>query len=304
MTVAQLAHRLALFLCLAVALPAQAHEFWINPAPNPLQVGDSARLTLEVGEYFRGDVLPFAAPQTVALRHYSAAGVRDLVPLLALRATLPALALPLATVGTHMVVFDSQPNFISLPADTFHAYLHEEGLDFIKAARIAAGTATKPGRERYRRFVKTLVRVDAAVQPGVAAQAVTPVAKDMTHAIRAGQQLELVPLSDPLTLAPGDALSVQVLFEGAPLAGALVKAWNKGGADSGDAGGKRGGQTVVVRAITSAAGQVSVNLPYAGPWMLSVVHMVRAVGVKNTDWDSLWGNLSFSVAQPVPAPTR
>ena len=299
MTLTQLAHRLALICCLSGVLPAHAHEFWINPAPNPLQVGDSARLTLEVGEYFRGDMLPFAAPQTVALRQYSAAGVRDLVPFLAVRATLPALALPLATAGTHMVVFDSQPNFISLPADTFHAYLHEEGLDFIKAARIAAGTATRPGRERYRRYVKTLVRADAAAQPGTVATAAAPVAKDMTHAIRAGQRLELVPLSDPLTMAPGDALGVQVLFEGAPLAGALVKAWHKG-----DAGGKREGQTVIVRATTSADGQVTVNLPYAGPWMVSVVHMVRAVGVKDIDWDSLWGNLSFSVPQPVATPVR
>ena len=294
-----LAARLALTFSLLGLLPAQAHEFWINPVPNPLQVGDTARLTLQVGEFFRGDTLPFAGPQTVALRQYSEAGVRDLAPFLAVRAALPVLALPLATVGTQMVIFDSQPNFISLPADTFHAYLHDEGLDFIKATRIAAGAAAKPGRERYRRFVKTLVRVDAAAaQPDSAAG---PAAKDMTYAVRAGQRLELVPLSDPLTMAPGDALGVQVLFEGAPLAGALVKAWNKGGAG---AGGQREGQTVIVRATTSADGQVNVNLPYAGPWMVSVVHMVPAVGVKDIDWDSLWGNLSFSVPQPVLVPAR
>ena len=287
------AARVALTFSLLSLLPAQAHEFWINPVPNPLQVGDTARLTLQVGEFFRGDTLPFAGPQTVALRQYSKAGVRDLAPLLAVRATLPVLALPLATVGTQMVIFDSQPNFISLPADSFHAYLHDEGLDFIKATRIAAGTAAKPGRERYRRFVKTLMRVDAvAAQPDTAA---APAAKDMTYAVRTGQRLELVPLSDPLTMTPGDALGVQVLLDGAPLAGALVKAWNKGGAG---AGGQREGQTVIIRATTSADGQVTVNLPYAGPWMVSVVHMVPAVGVKDIDWDSLWGNLSFSVPQP------
>ena len=292
------AARLALTFSLFCLLPAQAHEFWINPVPNPLQVGDTARLTLQVGEFFHGDTLPFAGPQTVALRHYSAAGVRDLAPFLAMRAALPVLALPLATVGTHMVIFDSQPNFISLPADTFHAYLHDEGLDFIKATRIAAGTAAKPGRERYRRFVKTLVRVDATAQPDNAAE---PAVKDTTYAVWAGQRLELVPLSDPLTMAPGDALGVQVLFEGAPLAGALVKAWNKGGAG---AGGQREGQTVIVRATTSADGQVTVNLPYAGQWMVSVVHMVPAAGAKDIDWDSLWGNLSFSVPQPVLVPAR
>ena len=294
MTMTQLTHRLALMICLSAALSAQAHEFWINPVPNPLQVGDAARLTLEVGEYFRGDKLPFVGSQTVALRAYSAAGVRDLTPILSLRATLPVLSMALPTAGTQMVIFDSQPSFISLPADTFHAYLHDEGLDFIKAMRIAAGTATEPGRERYRRYVKTLVRAIAATQP-VAGQLAAPAAKDMTYAIRAGQRLELVPLSDPLAMAPGDALGLQVLFDGAPLSGALLKAWNKG---DGEPGNKREGQTIIVRATTSADGQATVNLPYAGAWMLSVVHMVPAVGVKDIDWDSLWGNLSFSVARP------
>ena len=299
MTMTKLAHRLALLVCLSTALSAQAHEFWINPAPNPLQVGDTARLTLEVGEYFRGDKLPFVGSQTVALRGYSAAGVRDLAPILSLRATLPVLSLSMSTAGSQMVIFDSQPSFISLPADTFHAYLHDEGMDFIKAMRVAAGTATEPGRERYRRYVKTLVRAIATTQPNAAAQLAAPAAKDMTYAIRTGQRLELVPLSDPLTMAPGEALGLQVLFDGAPLAGALLKAWNKG---DGEPGNKREGQTVIVRAITAADGQASVNLPYAGPWMVSVVHMVPAVGVKDIDWDSLWGNLSFSVVQPGAGP--
>ena len=297
MTAKQLAHRLALLVCLGAAPAAHAHEFWMNPAPNPLQAGDTARLTLEVGEYFRGEVLPFVSAQTLALRGYSASGVRDLAPILSLRATLPVLSLALPAAGTQMVIFDSQPSFISLPADTFHAYLHDEGLDAIKAMRVAAGTATQPGRERYRRYVKTLVRAVAATQaaPG---QVAAPVAKDMTYAVRTGQRLELVPLSDPLTLAPGEALGVQVLFDGAPLAGALVKAWHKGG----PLPGVRDGQTLIIRAITSADGQATVHLPYAGPWMVSVVHMVPVAGVKDIDWDSLWGNLSFSVAQPGAGP--
>ncbi len=299
MTMTQLAHRLALMVCLSATLSAQAHEFWINPAPNPLQVGSTARLTLEVGEFFRGEKLPFVGSQTVALREYSAAGARDLAPILSLRAALPVLSISLPTAGTQMVIFDSQPSFISLPADTFHAYLHDEGMDFIKAMRIAAGTATQPGRERYQRYVKTLVRAIAATPSNAAAQTAVPAAPDMTYAVRTGQRLELVPLSDPLTMAPGDALGIQVLFDGVPLAGALLKAWNKG---DGEPGNKREGQTVIVRATTAADGKVAVNLPYAGAWMLSVVHMVTVVGEKDIDWDSQWGNLSFSVAQPGAMP--
>lgn len=265
-----------------MAGPLHAHEFWMVPVVTPLTVGDTARVGLKVGEFFEGDALSFSAPQTVALRAHTAAGAQDLLPLLALRGAVAELPLQLATPGTTLLSFDSQPNTIFLSADRFHAYLHDEGLDFIKVRREAAGSAKKPGRERYRRFVKTLLR----------AQGPAPTSADPTFGVVVGQQLEVVPLNDPLALAPGGQLGIQVLFEGQPLAGALLKAWHKGkGADQ--------GQTLIIRSTTQADGKASFRLPYAGAWMVSVVHMVPAVGVKNIDWDSLWGNLTFAVAAPV-----
>jgi hypothetical protein len=79
-------------------------------------------------------------------------------------------------------------------------------------------------------------------------------------------------------------LGVRVEFEGNPLAGSLLKAWHK-----------RGSQTVIIRAKPPADGTASFDLPYTGPWMTSVVHMIPAIGVKDGDWDSRWGNLSFVV---------
>ena len=85
---------------------------------------------------------------------------------------IAVLQLPLPSVGTHLDVFDSQPHVITLSADSFHAYLHDEGLNFIKTKREAAGTAAQPARERYRRYVKTLLQVagtKATSQPSRAA---------------------------------------------------------------------------------------------------------------------------------------
>ena len=271
----------ALAACSLMAAPLHAHEFWMVPVITPLAVGDTARVGLRVGEFFEGDALGFSAPQTVALRAHTAAGAQDLLPLLVRRGAVAELPLRLATAGTTVLTFDSQPNTISLPADRFHAYLHDEGLDFIKTRREANGSANKPGRERYRRFVKTLLR----------AQGPAPIPVDPTYGVVVGQQLEVVPLNDPLALVPGGQLGIQVLFEGQPLAGALLKAWHKGA-------GQDEGQTLIIRSITQADGKATFRLPYAGAWMVSVVHMVPAVGVKNIDWDSLWGNLTFAVAAP------
>ena len=282
-----------LFLPLAVcagllgARVAQAHEFWFEPVTASLAAGDTARLDLRVGEFFEGEQMGFSAPQTAGLRQYSASGSKDLRALLPppSRGAVATLNLPLPAAGSYLFAFDSQPNQISLQADRFHAYLHDEGLDFIKTQREAAGTAETPGRERYRRHVKTLLRVGDAASAG----ATTAAAADKTYATRTGQRLEIVPSNDPLAMKPGDALGLQVLFDDKPLAGALLKAWNR-----------QGGQTLIIRAKTSVDGKAMFNLPYAGGWMISVVHMVPVKGAKDIDWDSLWGNLSFKLAPAEP----
>ena len=270
-----------------MAAPLHAHEFWMVPVTTPLAVGGTARVGLKVGEFFEGDALGFSAPQTVALRAYTAAGAQDLLPLLALRGAVAELPVRLSTPGTTLLAFDSQPNTISLSADRFHAYLHDEGLDFIKTRREATGSANKPGRERYRRFVKTLLRAQG---PGTTTA-------DPTFGMVVGQQLEVVPLNDPLAVVPGGQLGIQVLFEGQPLAGALLKAWHKGND-------KEQGQTLIIRSTTQADGKATFTLPHAGAWMVSVVHMVPAVGVKDIDWDSLWGNLTFGVAPAAAAASK
>jgi Domain of unknown function (DUF4198) len=270
----RLAAAAGLALMMGAAGPAAAHEFWFTPVAGPLAVGAPARLELRVGEYFEGVLVGFSAPQAVGLRHFSRAGERDL------RALLPAapaaeIALPLAAPGTHLIAYDSQPSQVELEAGRFQAYLHDEGLDFIQAQREAQGAAAQPGRERFRRHVKTLI---AAGKPS---------AGDKTWATRTGQRLEIMPLQNPLLVRVGGALGVQVLFEGQPLAGALVKAWHR-----------QEGQTLVIRARTSGDGQATFNLPHAGGWMVSVVHMVPAPGSDQAggiDWDSLWGNLTFAV---------
>jgi len=263
-------------LCLLGFVPAQAHEFWFTPVPNPVPIHSHVKLALEVGEQFEGDLVGFSAPAATALVHYTKMGHEDLMPLLPKAAPVGDLQLPLTTPGTHVLVFDSQPRTIELPAEKFHAYLHDEGLNFIKVLREDAGTADKPGRERFRRHVKTLIHVGPRARANAA--------PDTTFAMRTGQRLEVLPLNNPLEMKAGAALGIQVLFEGQPLAGALVKAWHK-----------RTGQTLIIRSTTSSDGKVLFNLPYRGAWMVSVAHMLPTVDEQDLDWDSLWGNLSFSL---------
>lgn len=258
-------------LCCLAAWPAAAHEFWLQARPPMTAVAGVTELTLRVGENFDGELTPFVDERTVALRHYAAGAVTDLAARLPRRTAVPRLAVPLPA-GTSLIAFDSQPIEFSLSADRFHAYLHDEGLDHVIEQRKAAGKDTTPGRERYRRHVKTLLQAG-------------PVS-DGTYALRTGQRMEITPLSDPFAAAPGATLRFRLSFDGKPLSDVLVKGWHRHRDQS---------QLLIIRARTDAAGEVGLSLPYAGEWMVSAVHMQPAQGAANADWDSYWGNLTFTL---------
>ena len=238
--------------------------------PPSIAPGGATRLSLNVGEYFTGDVVAFSIQYVAALRHIAAGVDQDLLPRVAKTAAVGEFPIRLEKPGTHLFAYDSHPNRITLGGEKFHAYLHDEGMDEIVRQREDAGSGATPARERYRRYVKTLVEVGGKA--------------DQSFAVQTGQRFEIVPLDNPLTATVGDTLKFSLLFEQKPLANALVKAWYL-----------NGDQTVMIRARTDAAGKFAFSLPYAGSWMLSVVHMIPATDSSEDDWDSLWGNLTFTL---------
>jgi hypothetical protein len=262
--------RLCAALALLAATAASAHEFWMLPGNFQPQTGEPASLSLWVGEYFTGGRVALSRPLFLQLRRHAAGGVVDMLAQVPASEPVGEIGIPLLPSGTQVLAVDTQPSHIVLPAGRFHAYLHDEGLDFIIKAREAAGTADSPGRERFRRHIKTIVRAGGAPD----AQALQ----------RTGQRIEVLPLTDPGASAAGRDLVFQVLFEGKPLAGALVKFWHR-----------KGSQTLIIRTQANRQGQVSVTPPWPGLWMASVVHMIAATDSGEDDWDSFWGNLTFEL---------
>ena len=274
---------LALLLLLA-PLAASCHEFWMLPKSFVVAPGGKTSLTLASGEDFRGNKVTFSAPVVAVLRQFSSGQTTDLRPRIPAEGELRELPLTLREPGTHVIAFDTQPSSIVLPAEKFNTYLRDEGLESIVRQRKASGQEGAEGRERFRRNIKTLIQVGGAA--------------DENYARRTGQRLEIVPLANPFARRQGDTLGFRVIFDGKPLAHALVQAWHK-----------RGNQTSIIKMKTDRRGKASVALPLPGAWMISVVHMVPAKGSPEHDWDSYWGNLTFALAEgaggrPQPAMSR
>ncbi len=247
-----------------------AHEYWLQPSAHVVAPNAPVRVTVQRGEHFTGEVRPISTEKIAAFRSYSEAGVGDEMPRVPAALSVDFLDFTFARPGTHLLAEDSTASTIVLSPDKFLGYLNEDGMEFVAKAREAAGQENEPGRERYLRCVKTLIRVGDK--------------SDATYAVRTGQRLEIVPQADPFAVRPGGRLGFTVFFDGQPLAGGLVRAWHH-----------RTGNLVTIRGRTAADGTIAFDLPYAGKWMVSLVHMIPIKDVPDFDWQSYWGNLTFEV---------
>ncbi len=270
--------RLILFF-LWLLLPASAfgHEFWVMPSTFIPPAGQPVSLRLYVGEFFRGDCVPFTGTFVRSLRHFSAGGTME-QPLGQPAPVCEAgMQVRPEKRGSLVFAIDTFPRQVVLPGEKFTDYLLAEGLDEVAAMRLSAGSADKPGRERYRRHIKTLLSVGGK--------------SDATAMASTGQAIEIIPASPPDSWGSGQPAELRVLFDGKPLKGALLKAWPQRGTEP----------VTPATDRTDERGHVRFDVPAAGVWMFSVVHMVPATGVDEVDWDSFWGNLTVQVGRAAQA---
>jgi hypothetical protein len=276
-------------LAILLSTATLAHEFWLQPASYRAVVGAPVPVRLLVGENFAGQT--WARPtrrvrRFVRLGPSGAADSTDLRPALLADSLAPTLRC--SVPGTHLLTLTSQLAYIELPAAQFTAYLREEGLGSALRQRQEAGEAdTKPGREAYRRCAKALVLASQSTTGRTQAAAA-----DTAFRRVLGLPLELVPEQNPYRLRPGAGLTVRVLSQGQPVAGALVQVWQASPPTT-----KLTATPAVTHFTmhTNAQGRVLLRLPGAGPYLLATVRIEPAppAFAARADWLSTWATLTF-----------
>ena len=245
-----------------------AHDFWIEPTTFRPEVGSTVGLALRVGQGFRGDPVPRMNEKIVKFVLVSPSGAETQIEGIAGRD--PAGRARIGTPGYVVAGYRSSPSSLELPADKFEAYLKEEGLESVIEERARKGDSQKASKEIYSRCAKAVLDAGGGGTTGFGTVL--------------GFRLELIPDTGPKKLTPaGGALKVRLLYEGKPLAGALVFALNR------DEPEKR------LSARTDGAGRVRFDLPRAGVWLVKAVHMVPAPAESGAEWESLWASLTFEV---------
>ena len=258
---------------LAIAAPAQAHDFWLQPRSFNIPVASPDPTIIEVGHGPFRTRWSGALDRVVMFRSVGPGGSIDRRGDLHPNSDRDAV-LTFNSPGVHVLAFESTHAVSNLPSIRYNDYIKIEGLTPAIAYRARTHTADTPGREIYSRRCKALIQVGAP--GGAQPQLMRPL----------GLTLEIVPDRNPYTLAPGQVLPVHVLYRGHPLAGALVKLTNL-----------EFDVRPVAMHLTDAAGRTAFDVPRTGDWLINVIWTEPIKGDPNGDFDTTFSSLTFGFAQ-------
>lgn len=251
-----------------IALPAAAHDFWLQPTGFWVTSGSTTGLSLLVGHGANRQLWDADIRRLTRFYSVGPAATTELRGAIRQGGTGQ---IALTAPGVHVLALETSHAQSDLPAIRFEDYLRVEGLTPAIDARRRAGQTDQPGQEIYSRRAKALIRVG----PGAAMEAA-----NVTTPL--GLTLEIVPERNPYAVPVGQALPFRIYYLGHPLPGALVKLTNLG-ADAEPA----------ATSISNASGRVAFTMPRRGAWQVNVVWTRPIAGNPTAQFDTTFSSLTF-----------
>jgi len=253
------------------ALPAFAHELWIEAVD--YKVAPQGRLVANIvnGENFGGHALPYI-PRAGVVFELAVEGRP--APVEARGGDKPALNVSGAAEGLNVVIYRAAIAPLTYHSwEKFGNFIAHKDLPTSLADHLARGFPETDFKEIYSRYSKALIAVGAGA------------GSDRSF----GLVTELVALANPYTDALPDGLPVQLLYNAAPRADAQIEIFEKNAQ----------GNIEVTTTRTNEAGIAMIEVRPGHIYMLDAV-VLRQPSAELAEkhgavWESLWANLTFAV---------
>ncbi|EAQ97479.1 DUF4198 domain-containing protein [Congregibacter litoralis] len=256
--------------CLLLSPGLSAHETWLLPETFQPEADSQITLSMTSGMAFPtlGSGISAARIREAVI---SQNGQRDLlIPMDTRGGALELIATPGA--GTACAWIALNPRILEIKPEAVAHYLEEIGAD--DSVWEAWNTQPEPRfwKESYSKLARTYLRSasdDAATE------------ESSCWSDESASRFEILPLNNPTSLAPGETLELQVLFDREPLTNQAVGLWQEGD----DAG---------VLHRSDDDGQVSLEFAGDGPHMIYATHLRPQMG-EGFNWESDFVTLTVMV---------
>lgn len=254
---------LLLLIGLCAARDGAAHEFWVQPDEFWLTPRSELSVTLQVGDSNSRQLSPIPAHRITRFEAIGPTG--DSLD-------LRGGGVRLDQAGTYVVALatDNQAHSHQ-PAMRFNDYLQMEGLTPALEHRKRTHQMHVDGFERYGRVAKSIVLVGNSHRPATAR---------VTQPL--GLKLEIVPQVSPYSQPRPARFPLRILYDGRPLAGALVKLMDL-----------EQDLASPIENLTDVTGSASFRMPKRGSWLLSVVWTKRLDDAADADYETTFASLTF-----------
>ena len=258
-----------LVLCVSsFSITVAAQEFWLEPDRFYFQPGEKASVMFRTGDDFVGTNGKIARGSVSRFEQHAGNNVINLEEVLE-SDSAHSLSVPLEAGGTQILIMESDPVFHEMEAESFTAYLTQEGLDDVLYQRRKAKASEDGASELYSSHTKLIVQSGSK--------------DDETYRKVCGLPIEVIPVKNPLHLRKNDPVRFRILFEGKPLFGARVKVWNR-----------YKNRISVQNIFSQQDGMIETHISNPGAWMVSVVKMVPS-GDIHAQYRSYRGTLVFGI---------
>jgi len=267
-------------LAFSCASSVAAHDFWLQPREYWILPDALTPMTLQVGHGPLRQRSPIPARRITRFQAIAPQGaVIDLRKQLGLGGPEDDGDFRLKEQGVYVLVLQTDDAAQThLPSIRFNDYLKAEGLTPALEQRARLHRMDADGSERYSRCAKSIVQVWPS-GPGSQAHVSKPV----------GLPLEIVPEANPYAVPRSATLPVNVIYEGRPLAGALVKLTNL----EDDA-------SPFEMHPTDQNGRAIFAMPKSGAWLLNVIWTKALPRSEETDFETVFSSLSFGFPSDNP----
>jgi uncharacterized GH25 family protein len=258
-----------------LAAPVEAHDFWLQAVPFVMPKPRPVLVTVLVGHGTARDRWGVDASHVVKFYTIGPDGDVDRKPNMALGAAGYDAILPLGRPGSYVLAMETTLVPSQLPFLRFNDYVNYEGDTPVIEQRKRLGQEQADGREIYTRRAKTIIQVGPVDAASI---------KRVTRPL--GMTLEIVPEKHPQALGGDRNLPLRILFNGRPLAGALVKLTDLD-ADA----------EPVAKLRTGSDGRVTMHVPKPGKWQLNCIWSVVLHNDPRADFQTTFASLAFALPQ-------